>query len=190
MTSEDQTWDEFQHLVFGVKVSIKYHDYLQGHYKFWANVIASVFIVVGGLIVAFGGGNDYITNAGLFVLSSTSALLSILKLRDNYHLHLSLRKQFQKLDTWLKNVEVQDRITPEVIVEGNSRRADIEIDEPTMLRVLSILCHNETVISLGYQHGRYYEIPTAQRLFCKFRDIGKFDDFKVTNPPILSQETS
>lgn len=188
ITISDEDWGQFYKLVFRVKRSIKYHDLLHGHFEFWSNFVAASYIIVGGLVVAVGGEIQQITSAGLFILSSTSAILIIFKFQRRNQVHMSLRQQYQKLDVWLKNVEVLEEITADNIVHGNKRLADIEIDEPTVLRVLNIVCYNETVIALKYHDADYYDVPAHRRWICKFGNFGTHENFKKTKPPILNTE--
>ena len=185
MTVNENNWKEFDNLLFSVRVSIRYHDHMQKHYIFWSVLIATAIVIGGGLIVALGTDVSKVTTASLFVLSSSGALVQLFRLHERYHSHKNLRQQFQKLSMWLKNVEVTDQITPDNIAEGNKRRTEIEVDEASVLRVLAIVCHNETVIALGIKDGRFYQIPWYRRLFCKFSDFGTHENFKLIKPPIL-----
>ena len=183
--------EQFDDLYFAVRRSVKYHDYRQRHFKFWVDAFTFLSIVLGMLtIYLFAYGDKLVTTAQMpmylklapaVAITVINSLILVFRLGDKAQLHMSLRVGFQNVSAYLKNLEVENAITRNAVAEGYKRRAEIEVDEPKILRVLDVRCHNETNQSMGFTHN-YYEVRWYQKLFSKYFDIGPIAFKKIEIP--------
>ena len=182
---------EFDDLYFAARRSVKYHEYRQRHFKFWTDFFTFLNIMLGALtlyLVAYADelmlveyGSMPVKLIPAIIITVLNSIILVYKLNDKAQLHTSLRVQFQKLAVYLKKLEIEDRMDGDAVARGIKRRVKIEVDEPPVLKVLNVICHNETNQSLGYSYGNY-KIGRFQKLFAKYFDVGSmtFDKLEPT----------
>ena len=95
----------------------------------------------------------FVKLAPLAAITVISSLLLVFRLGDKAPMYMSLRVQFEKLAAYLKSLEVEREVSEKTVAERVKRRAEIEIDEPKVLRVLETRCLNETNQAMGYRHN-------------------------------------
>lgn len=184
--------DHYLDLKFAVKRSLRYHDYRQQYYKHWHDSVIFITIVLGILsmyLIAFGDELVkpvaelpwYAKAAPPFAIAVLNSLQLVFRFGDKYQLHKDLRVKFQKLDFYVKDLDIRGNINEETVQNGSAQRAEIEIDEPRTMQVLNVICHNEVNQALGYKHNYFY-IKWYQKLFARFGDIGSlnFKEIKAT----------
>ena len=190
-TNQNKTRSEFDQLSFAVIRSVKYHEYRQRHFKFWIDLFTFLNIVLGMLTVyLFAHSQSLELILGSFTalkfapgiaIAIVSSLMLVFRLSDKAQLHTSIRVDFQKLAVDLRNLDVENRVDATTVSEGSKRRTEIEVNEPPVLRVLDVRCHNETNQAMGYDHG-YRRIRWYQKPFAKYFDLGpiKFEEIKAS----------
>ena len=180
--TEQSSQEIFDSLYFAARRSLKYHDYRQSHFKFWVDCIVFTSIALGAISAYIFAYEDQIASPteGLSIYFKTSfpltitlinALLLVFRLFDKHQIHMNLRIKFQELAAHLENLKIEGDISVETIARANQQRAEIQVNEPKVLRVLDVMCHNETNQSLGHNHN-FYKIRSYQKWFAKYFDLG------------------
>ena len=83
--------------------------------------------------------------------------------------HDGLARDFVALKQDL--LRARPELTPESLVEFQTRRLDIEATEPPVYRVLDATCHDELVTALGYGAEHRTNVTRVQRLLRNFVDF-------------------
>ncbi len=169
---------EHERLWIAVRISAKYHDLRQGHFGWLSDSITFSSILLGLTSVYLFAINSELAIcwklAPGFIVATINAISLVFKFREKYQTHIELRRRFQNLDVWLTNLQINDGITADAITEGNVKRTEIEVNEPKTLRVLAVMCHNETVISMN-KRERVHKITFRQKMFSRFFDCGSME---------------
>ena len=88
--------------------------------------------------------------------------------RTKERLHTNLSQRFIGLE---QDITLTKDPTEEDLHVWGAWRLYIEADEPPVLRVLDILCHNELVLAMGYPRSELYVVPWWKRLLAPFVSI-------------------
>jgi hypothetical protein len=157
-------------LLFGVRRSIRYH---LRRRKFFDNIHkASIFLsALSGTatiaaVLAKAGPTLTITFAALVAISSIIDL--VVGTAQAARLHDDLARRFFDLE---KAIISTKEITEENLTNFISQRLDIEADEPTPLKVLDSICHNELLRAMGYDRSEFLNIRWYQRISAQFFDF-------------------
>lgn len=172
-------------LLWGVRRSIRYHSHRQDFFEqcnTWSNVIALLF----GSGAIFTILKDYpsiaITLAAMVTVVSTVNL--VINTTRKAQVHRDFYKQFHELEATL----TAGSPTEEMVNKATVKRLEIEAEEPPVLQVLDILCHNELLRSKGYDPvsdaSQYYKVSPLQRAFAQIVDLcpGSIDKVGTSSP--------
>jgi len=161
---------EHYKLLFGVRRSVRYHmrrvSFFYRAHK-WLTVLAATGGV--GTITALVIGSSQAT----LVFGGVTAFFSVIDLVFNLakraREHNDLARRFIDLEKELFDAE--EGIDRMMLADLTGQRLSIEKDEPPVLRVLDIICHNELVTAMDC--GEEYEkrVMWFQRLCADFFDI-------------------
>jgi hypothetical protein len=162
--SQDTDIESFWHdLLFGVRRSVRYHNRRR---RFFDNVnrwkTALTLLAGSAAMVAILGKDPQtlplIASAFVTVVSTLDLVLAtIMKAR----LHADLARRFLDLERAMilvKNPTADDGR------EYTTQRLIIEAEEPPILRVLDVLCHNELMLAMGYTQSDLCFVPWYKRL--------------------------
>lgn len=156
---DDRTYE----LLFGIRRSVRYHDHRRRFYEIWNTVTVAVATIGGSAAVA-----SFLAEVELdWIPAAVSALVAVAGVIDlsvgtarRADQHGSLARQFVILEREfahgrsLEDTE-HERLTGE--------RLRIEATEPTVLRLLDVMCHYELLRSLG-EERKLPRIPWHRRL--------------------------
>jgi len=170
MIDENNIDTEWHNLLFGVRRSVRYHDRRVRFFDFIRKGISILTLLSGSgaIITAIAlAGTAYI-----IIASATVAILSAIDLifdpAGYARLHNDLKRRFINLESEMtlegKSQSNINRLT--------STRLAIEADEPPVLRILDIICHNEMLRSMGYDRSHFISITPMQRFFSHFANLG------------------
>ena len=161
---------ELDHLRFGVTRSIRYHARREHWFQGVQNVILlGVFINSTAFAVNF-----------LYTLPSLLALVAsafipvlvgfslVFRFSEKAYIHRDLRNRFVRLLSLiidyrsLEGMEISEKIT-----EWTIERNRIEAEEPGVMKVLDVACHNDLIRGMGYEKTskEFVSIGWFQRLF-------------------------
>jgi hypothetical protein len=150
-TDLQQSWTRE---LFAVQRSIKYHTRRQGFYDSWNNVTNAASILLGAGTVAALAHKLPLADVLSFLFPIAITIFSTLNLvwgtSRKARMHNDLHRRF---------VDLERKMVSRTEV-------DIEADEPPIMFVVSVLCHNEVVRANGA--GEYYAVPLWQRWLGQF----------------------
>src|SRR5713226_3505669 len=146
MESLDDRW---YGVLFSIRRSIRYHMRrvrFFDHLNLWATALSLLF--GSATILALMGGKDSrwaVLAAALVTIFSVLNLLmgSTRRARE----HNDLARRFITLE---KGMVLIEQPTEDDLKKYSALRLDIEADEPPILRILDILCHNEQALAEGH----------------------------------------
>ncbi|MCK4454559.1 hypothetical protein KAU51_04455 [Candidatus Parcubacteria bacterium] len=160
-------------LLFGVRRSIRYH---LRRRRFFDSVhkTSTVLSALSGTatiaaVLAKAGPTLTITFAALVAIFSIIDL--VVGTARAARLHDDLARRFISLE---KSVVSIKEITEENLTNLTSQRLDIEADEPTPLKVLDSICHNELLRAMGYDRSEFLKIKWYQRISAQFIDVMEY----------------
>jgi hypothetical protein len=161
--------DELNALLFGVRRSIRYHNrrrrFFDGFDKF-----VKVLSVVGGsaAFAAATAHHSRIIMVFTGLVAAFSAVNLVVGPAQAARLHEELARKFAKLERDMKVAKVPNS---DQLNGFQAERLLIESEEPPIMRVLDIVCHNELCEAMGYDTCHLYKVGIAQSLFAHFIDL-------------------
>ena len=171
---EDLQESEYEEMLFAVRRSVRYHRHRE---RFLDRIHH-----LGALLTAFSGSATFAallaelparwTWVRLFAAALTafaSATEVVFGPARAARRHDSLAVSFLALEKDLLRAGAS--LTPETLVELQSRRLDIEATEPPVYRVLDAICHDELVTALGIDPSQRTNVTRWQRLWRHFIDV-------------------
>jgi|ERR1039458_224567 hypothetical protein len=171
-SAEDKTKERWSDLIFGVRRSIRYHNFRRKFFdslSVWADFL---IIISAGTAGAFAIGEP--TKSTLtIILSGAIAIIGTLdlvigfktKARD-YH---DLVKDFSALEREM--TAASDNKTKENLAKFKNKRLEIQEEEPPILRVLNNYCHNELCRATDKDHKYYVRIFFFQSWLKQWFDV-------------------
>ena len=158
-------------LLFGVRRSIRYHKHRVIFFD-TVNRLAALFLAISGAATFIA----ILTKAPQFVslaLAIVVVVVSFLDLAVNTayraRVYSGLTKRFYLLE---QAILAEDNITRDALNQLKLVRLDIESSEPSTLKVLDSICHNEQLRAMGYDKEHFVEISWFQRLMANVMDVG------------------
>jgi hypothetical protein len=163
-----QNWND---LLFSVRRSIRYHSRRCMFFDRLHTITSALGVIFGSatiLAVLTEEGRQYAVWAAAIV-TVFSALDLVIGTDRSARLHQDLARQFIGLEK--RMVNLGDNRTVQDLKDCTGERLDIESDEPPVLRVLDVLCHNELCRSMGHNREHMAKVAWYQRLFAQFIDL-------------------
>jgi hypothetical protein len=169
--------DGFFKLLFGVRRSIRYHNYRRRFFERWSVISDFLIIVSGGTVVGLASAGSSITNPSTIFFGAFIAIVGSLdlvigfsnKARD----YRDLARDFGQLE--VEMMKAGENCDNQVFISLTNRRLEIEQNEPPVLRVLDCYCHNEVVRITEYKtyeeaEGEKVKITLFQTFFMPLFD--------------------
>lgn len=156
-------WDD---LLFAVRRSVRYHHRRMRFFDLvgkWANGLSIVF---GSAAVASILGDDHkvaATGAALLivVVQTIDLIIGSSKVARD---HSDLARRFVVLEAEMAKAHQ----SPETLKGFEVKRLEIEGDEPPIMRMLDVLCHNELAKAQGSPDGDLYRVTWLKRRLAQF----------------------
>lgn len=189
MAELNQSEEDLKDLLFHVRRSVRYHDKRRGFLEGFQKTKNLAAIVVGSaaMVTVLNSVSGAFLLGSALVVGILSAIDLVFGVNAKAREHSDLRKRFIELEK-----EIVGVIEPPVsqIREWQQKRLTIEADEPSVLRVLDAICHNEQLYADGYDHEYYLEIRGYQRLFAHVINIQphKIKIKEIPAPTLLDKE--
>jgi hypothetical protein len=156
---------EWNDLLFGVRRSVRYHSRRRMFFDRLHTVTSALGVIFGSatiLAVLTEAGPRYAVLAAA-VVTIFSALDLVIGTDRSARLHQDLaEKRMMSLTTAPTAKDLKD---------CGGERLDIESDEPPVLRVLDVLCHNELCRAMGRERSHMAKVAWYQRLFAQLIDV-------------------
>jgi hypothetical protein len=104
------------------------------------------------------------------VVAISSAIDLVIGSAGQARLHHDFARQYFNIE---KEMVAAAPGEPATIAAWTQARLDIEAEEPPVMRVLDVICHNELCRALGYNENQMVKIGPVQRLFSNIIDLGE-----------------
>lgn len=157
-------------LLFGIRRSVRYHNRRRMFFDRMHKITVSLSLICGSATVSVA-----LSPVGKPVVAVLAALVAVFAAIDlvfdapQYaRIHNDLSRRFIDLEKMMVGLR---SLTEDDIRNFTTRRLDIEADEPPVLRILNIMCHNELARAMGYNHDALIKIPSHKRILCHFFDL-------------------
>ena len=167
--------DPHNHLLFGVRRSVRYHQRRQHHYESFHQWVIFVGLLFGsatlGLFATeFAAGWPLVWKLlPAAVVSLLSALDLVLGSQRKATGHHDLARDFIALEIQMELAGPHPE--PATLAKLTAERLSIEAREPPVLRVLDTLCHNELAHAMGHDGAAQVPLSWYQRLFAGWFDL-------------------
>ncbi len=155
MSADDDQLDEtLWNLRFGVRRSVRYHRRRRGFYEAWHTLSSGLSVLLATSVVL-----SLLKQAGELTVATPAVIVAIVSTFDlivgttrKAQTHADLGRRFAELE---KAMNSEPNPSPEQVADWRNSRLDIEADEPSQLRVVSVLSHNELCRAIGRDQEVY-----------------------------------
>jgi hypothetical protein len=175
---------ERHNLLFGVQRSVRYHNRRRLFFDRLNKISTFLSALFGTATVA--SALSSFNGAWTIVFAVLVAIFSVIDLvvgtAQAARMHYDLARKFIDLE---KDIVSKKKPAEEEMIKFQSRRLEIEADEPPPLKMLDMICHNELLRAKGYCSSEFVKIKWYQRLFAQFIDVG---EHRIC-PPALENKT-
>lgn len=162
--------DALHDLLFSVRRSVRYHARRRMFFD-RLNLTANALSVIFGSATMFA----LLTKAGALwapsaaaIVTTVSAINLVVGSASMARLHADLGRRFVELEM---RIISRPSVSAEDVSQWTSNRLAIESDEPPVLRILDVLCHNELLRALGYDVKDMVRVRWWQRIAAQFFDV-------------------
>jgi hypothetical protein len=156
--------EAWNHQLFGVQRSIRYHARRQAFYDFWNTLTNATSIILGaGTVAALVNTSSFAMELRLWfpvVITLVSTLNLVWGTARAARLHNDLYRRFVALEQEITSAAQIDDATLRAF---QTKRLTIEADEPPTKFAVDVLCHNELARAIG--SNDYYQVRFWQRWF-------------------------
>ncbi|CAG35902.1 hypothetical protein [Desulfotalea psychrophila] len=170
VTGENDTIAEEQHnLLFSVRRSVRYHNRRRGFFD-RVSKLSDAFTAIFGSSTIIALISSENTAWIPLILASLTAIFSVLDLvfetKGKARSHHDFARDFISLEKKL----IDPKLHSDQLLGVMRERLEIEAEEPPVLQVLNLMCHNELAKALGYDEKYSYKINWYQSLFSNLFD--------------------
>lgn len=172
MSDKEQHRKKYNDLLFSIRRSVRYHNRRRSFFDRWHHAM-TVLSFIGGSGVFFTLlkelGDIYpLMLSAIIVVASAIDLIFNFTAKARAH-HDYARKYFEIEKDMIRHGKDFD---DNLIRDWTVRRLDIEAEEPPVLHVLNVICHNELCRALG-KYDDIEHICYCQRILAQYIDIGE-----------------
>lgn len=170
--------------LWGVRRSIRYHGHRRQFFErfnlvtnavsviFGSSTILAVLHQVSSQALSSSQSPPWIGVGTAAIVTIFSSLNLVIQTTKMAQMHHDLARRFLELEKEFIKVLPSDGTVKKLA----GKRLEIEADEPPILRIVDVLCHNELMRAEGYDQDRfvdhYYKVSPMQRFFSPFFDLG------------------
>ncbi|NCT71482.1 MAG: hypothetical protein GXC75_11090 [Xanthomonadaceae bacterium] len=161
--------EELRHVGWAIDASVRYHERRQAFYERTDSLVNALNLIIGsGAVLAI------IQSAPSWVVvvsSATVAILSLINLTMRSSamasLHAQLKQRYIGVLIRLEKLEgpkVSEESFRKELRRLREARLLIEVEEPTIFRVVHVLAHNELLMAQGYDNSHMWHVPWYKAL--------------------------
>ena len=178
--------DKYRKLKTDVQRSVRYHNRRRGFFRQLHAGIMFICIIMGsGSILTIGIRFNESSEWPMWLIVIPSVIVTIVSALDlvvgtaaKSGEYTALYRRFIELEQEM--ISSHGKCTEEDIARWTEARLNIEIDEPPIMRIVDILCHNETARSIG--SSDMYHVPITLRMVAHFTNWGMDRIHRVDQP--------
>lgn len=161
--------DLLRQVTWGVDASVRYHERRQAFYERADSLVNALNLIIGsGAVLAI------VKSAPDWIIVLSSALVAVLSLINitmrssaMASLHAQLKQRFIGLLIRLEQLEDfsgSDELFKKQLRKVREARLLIEVEEPTIYRVVHVMANNEIMMAHGYDESEMWQIPRFKAL--------------------------
>lgn len=157
-------------LLFDVRRSVRYHNRRRQFFDRFSKLSDTFALLSGSATIITVVSTLSTTKAPIYFAAATaiaSAINLVFGTKSNARLHHDLARQFISLEKRL----ISPDLTPAILATIESDRLSIEAEEPPVLRVLDLICHNELIKAMGYGKEELFNIPFWKSACANLYDV-------------------
>ncbi|MFT5727897.1 MAG: hypothetical protein ACI8PB_002042 [Desulforhopalus sp.] len=161
--------DELHNLLWDTRRSVRYHNRRRLFYDRASN-FSDAFTAIAGsgtVVTAVSQLPGWVPITMAAITAILSSINLVFDTKGNARTHHDLSRNFIEIEKAL----ISPVLTREIFHESQVRRLEIEAEEPPVLRVLDLVCHNELLKAMGYNESEYFKINLFQRIVANFFDL-------------------
>ncbi len=173
--------DEFEDYLFHVRRSIRYHNRRRLFFDRVSKCSDALTAIFGSatIITLVSTLNNIYANICAAFTAVLSSINLVFSTKEQARLHHDLARDFIHLEKTM--IKMEENLSTEKLIEAQIKILDIEAEEPPILRVLDVICHNELCKAMGYGKSETCEVKWWQAIFANLFDlfpskISKFDE--------------
>lgn len=162
--------EEHRVLLFDIRRSIRYHNRRRAFFD-RLDQITNMLSVVFGSAAVFGvleQGYKPLALVAAGLVTGVSAVNLVLGSALRARAHADFAREFIALE---KRLTCEPTCDEKLIIEVRAERLSIEAEEPPVLHVLNVICHNEQMRAMGYKKDQLAPVRWWQRLFSQVVDL-------------------
>ncbi|WP_336816897.1 hypothetical protein [Burkholderia gladioli] len=160
---------EWHNLLFDIRRSIRYHNRRRAFFDRLDQMTNMLSVIFGSTAVYGVLEQQYrvvaLVAAGLVTV--LSAVNLVVGSSQRARAHADFARQFIGLEKRMALAAPDER----VLLDIRSERLSIEADEPPVLHVLNVICHNEQMRAMGYPNSMLAKVGFWQRAFAQLFDV-------------------
>jgi hypothetical protein len=166
---EEAVLDEWFKLEFSIRRSMRYNLRRRAFFEFWHRMTSASAVLFGSatLTSLFANLPMHYTASAAVVVTVLGGFDLVIGLASHAWTHADIARRFIELEKQMIAVTPSEaelrRLT--------GARLDIERDEPPVLNVLNVICHNDVCLAQGL-HADIVPLTWMQRQLANFTDIG------------------
>ena len=155
--------------MFGVRRSVRYHMRRQRFFERWHMFTSAMAVIFGSatVVMVLSKLSPWLTAGAAIIVTVFSAVDLVVGTSKAAGLHNDLARRFIALE---KNMVLVGDPTEEDNRQFTADRLAIEADEPPILRVLDVLCHNELMRAMGFPDSDLVKVGPVRRGLAQFVD--------------------
>lgn len=173
LTQPEDMQQRWKDLLFGVRRSVLYHRHRQRHFDNMNRWKTAITLLSGSAAMVTLQTQlhealprlPFVASALVTVISTAELVLGT---TAKARLHADLARRFLELE---RDMALVEHPTTADLQRYTTDRLLIEADEPPILRMLDVLCHNELMRAEGYEWDDVIYVPWYQRLQAPFRSM-------------------
>ena len=171
--SQKQTDREWHDLLFGVRLSVRYHSRRTWFFDFLHRSTNAIGVIFGSavFVTLLGDMGIGATTAAAALVTVFSTLDLVIGTTARARTHDDLCRRFINLERQMERTAKP--ISAQALAQLKDARLAIELDEPPVCHVLNILCRNELIIATrGYRQKDLAPVRCYDRWFAHISDFG------------------
>jgi hypothetical protein len=161
--------EELRHVVWAIDASVRYHERRQAFYERADSLVNALNLIIGsGAVLAI---IQSAPNWVVVVSSATVAILSLINITMRSSamasLHAQLKQRYIGLLIRLEKLDgpkVSEESFRKELRKLREARLLIEVEEPTIFRVVHVMAHNELLMAQGYDDADMWHVPWYKAL--------------------------
>jgi hypothetical protein len=155
--------------LFDIRRSIRYHHRRCAFFDRLDRLTNMTSVIFGSAAVYGVLEQEYkvVALSAAASVTGLSAINLVLGSAQRARAHHDFARQFIELEKRLTLSEPEQSLLKEII----AARLTIEAEEPPVLHVLNVICHNEQLRAMGYPTEQLTEVSWYQRFFAQFTDV-------------------